>query len=119
MHVRLMYPNEYLCAADLRGKEVTLTISQISQENLRREDGSQDPAWVVDFKEMEGREGTDKKRFVLNKTNAMRIASHHGSESADWPGKQITLYPTTTPAFGEIVECIRVKERLAKSRRAE
>lgn len=119
MHVRLMYPNEYLCAADLDGKEVTLTISAVTQEVLKRVDGTSDPQWIVDFEEMKQREGVKKKRFVLNKTNALRIAAQYVNDHEDWIGKKITLYATTCPAFGEIVECLRVKEPLAKSRRGK
>jgi len=111
MHVRLMYPNEYLCAADLHGKDVTLTISAIGQETLKRTDGSEDSAWILDFSEMEKREGTDRKRLVLNKTNATTIAAQHGPENGEWVGKKITVYPTTTRAFGEIVECIRIRPK--------
>ena len=111
MHYRLLHPNEYLCAADLHGKDVTLTISALKQEVLRTEGGDED-RWVMYFKEMEGRPEKEKKRLVLNKTNATTISHLHGKETDGWIGKPITMYPTNTKAFGEIVECIRVRDRV-------
>lgn len=113
MHVRLMFENEYLSAADLRGKPVTLTISRVVQEELQVVEGPKELKYVVYFEEMEERHKRDPKRFnkrlVLNKTNGMLIASVHGNEADNWPGKKITLYATTCKAFGEVVDCIRIR----------
>jgi hypothetical protein len=111
MHVRLMFPTEFLCAADLKGKDVTLTIGKLAREELRSEDGSKEPAWVVEFAEMQRRPKDQRKRWVLNKTNATTLGKLHGTESNEWVGKRVTLFPTTCMAFGERVECIRVRDK--------
>lgn len=114
MHASLLFPNEFLCAADLRDKDVTLTISRLSREELKTDKGDE-PKWILYFQEMEERHRRDKstlnKRLVLNKTNAKSIAKVCGSETDDWSGKRITLYATTCKAFGEIVDCIRIREK--------
>lgn len=47
--------------------------------------------------------------LLLNKTNAKTIAQLYGKRPADWVGKWIALYPTTTEVGGETRDCIRVK----------
>jgi hypothetical protein len=120
MDARLLFPKEYLCAADLAGKDVTLTISRLAQESLRTDKGDEDK-WVLFFVEMEARHARDKKklnkRLVLNKTNAKAIAKLHGNETDDWKGKQLTFFATTCQAFGETVDCIRIRDRVAPKRR--
>lgn len=109
MHVKLMFPNEWIGAADLKGKDVTLTVSAVKEEGLRVNTGGTEDKWIVEFQEMAKRKKSDRKRWVLNKTNAMLIASIHGDDSDDWIGKKITLYPTTCQAFGKTVPCVRVR----------
>jgi len=112
MHVSLMYPNDYIAAADLQGRDVTMTISRIASEELRVE-GGVEKKWIVHFREMEERRRRDpdrlEKRLVLNKTNAKTIAKVYGGESDAWIGERITLYATTCLAFGERVDCIRIR----------
>ena len=101
-HYRLMYPSEYLNAADLLGKDVPATIESIKVEDVPGADGTKKPKPVVMFK------GT-KKRFPLPKCCANTIAAKYGTDTADWIGKKVTLFPTTCMAFGQTVECVRVK----------
>lgn len=118
MDVRLLFPNEYIAAADLleaerkTGKEgVALTIASVSVESLKTNRGSEKKP-IVRFKEMEARYAKGQgpaKKLVLNKTNAKAIAKMYGFETNDWVGKKITLYPTQCEAFGDVVDCVRVK----------
>jgi len=114
MDARLLFPKEYLGAPDLRGKDVTLTISRLAQEALRTDKGEEDK-WVVYFAEMEERHKRNKKqlnkKLVLNRTNAKSIAKLLGNETDNWIGKPITLYPTTCLAFGKEADCIRIREK--------
>lgn len=103
MHVDLMFPSLYLKAADLMGKEVTLTIHRVRTEQMRMKDGTKAGKYVIEFV------GTEKL-FVLNKTNANAIAEALGEKKAvNWTGKRITLFPTQCDAFGKTADCIRVK----------
>ncbi len=113
MDYRLLFPNLYLAAVDLHGKDADLTIRRVIVEELKTKNGSERKP-IMYFEETRAkadRNGTpDKeKRLVLNKTNATTIASMHGNEIDDWKGKRITLYPTQALAFGDMVDCIRVR----------
>lgn len=123
MDVRLLYPSLYLGAPDLHGKDAALTMRRIVVEGLKTERGEEKKP-VLYFEETKAKAekaGTpDKeKRLVLNKTNALMIASMHGHEVDNWKGKRITLYATKASAFGKTVDCIRVRETAPDATPAE
>lgn len=97
-----MYPSEYLNAADLQGKDARVVIESVSLENVPGADGQKKEKPVVRFK-------GKQKRFPLPKTCAKEIAKRHGKDTEDWIGKTVTIYPTECMAFGQMVECIRVR----------
>jgi N-acetylmuramoyl-L-alanine amidase len=101
-HYRLLFPSNYICAADLRGKDVTLTIAKVAKEELVRRGGSVEVKPVVTFEKAQ-------KRLVLARTNAETIAEIHGPDTSMWTGKQVTLYPTTTKMGPKTVDCIRIR----------
>jgi hypothetical protein len=101
-HYKLMYPNEYLSAPDLLGKDVSAVIKKIEIEEVVGSDGKKQRKPVVWF---EGK----AKRLVLCKTNAKSIAKLHGTDTEAWLNKKVTVYPTTCMAFGSEVECIRIR----------
>lgn len=102
MDGQLMFPSDYLAAEEFKGKDVTLTIKDVRKDSLKLKDGGEEQKWIITF------EKTPKK-LVLNKTNASTIAKLHGSEAREWIGKPVTFYPTTCSAFGQQVDCIRVR----------
>ena len=110
MRVELMFPSKYVKAVDIEGKDRALTIESVKAEKLQRADGDSDQGYVVTFKGA-------KKAWVLNKTNAKTIAKIHGKETDNWVGKRITLFATTCDAFGETVDCIRVRPVKPKTQR--
>lgn len=100
--VGLLFPSEYLCADDLRERDVTVVIEKvIPRHELRREDNTTEEKPIVLLR-------GKQKKWVLNKTNAKSIAKLHG-KPMDWEGKAIAIYPTTCKAFGEVHDCIRVR----------
>jgi hypothetical protein len=117
MHIRLMFPKEYLAHEDLMGRDVTMTISRVGSEQLRTEQGNEDK-WCVYFAEMEARHAKEpkkpNKRLVLNVTCARSIAKLYGPETDAWIGKRITLYETVCMAFGKQTGCIRIRESAPK-----
>lgn len=97
MNISGAFPSTYLKAADLQGRRVTVTIDKVVMEDIG---GEHKP--VLKF------QGKDRG-IVLNKTNANMIAEITGStETDDWKGAKITLYPTKTDFQGSRVDCIRV-----------
>ena len=98
MDINAAFPSKYLKAADLQGREVSVTISHITMEDIG--DGEQKPTLYFQGK---------AKGLVLNKTNAGTIADQHGYDTDFWINKQIVLFPTQTDYAGKQVPCIRVK----------
>lgn len=106
MHVDLMFPSAYLKAGEFEGKNVTLTVAKVFKDELRLANGGKTEKYILSF------EGTEKM-FVLNKTNAKLIAKFLNEPKAiNWPGAKITLGPDRCDAFGQQVDCIRVKGAL-------
>jgi hypothetical protein len=95
-----MFPSRYLKCGDLDGREVTVTIEAVKIENVGQ---TKEAKPVLFFKGA-------SKGMVLNRTNSKRIETIAGSsDTDDWTGKRIVLYPTETEFAGEVVECIRVR----------
>ena len=99
--INTIFTSDTLKAADLKGRDVALTISSIEivvyEDNGRK---SQKP--VISFLET-------TKTLVSNKTNSMMIADAWGNNTDSWPGNKITIYPTRTSFGDSIVDCIRVR----------
>jgi hypothetical protein len=111
-HVSLLFPSKYLCAADLRGKDATVTIERIApRDELMRQGGQKEYKPVVYFK---GKE----KSLVLNKTNAKTIAKLYGNEVTAWIGQAIVIYPTRAQFGKEDVDAIRVRPYPPKAQNA-
>src|SRR5262245_20329528 len=97
MKISSAFPSTYLKAADLQDRNITVTIDRVEMEDI----GS-DHKPVIYF---QGKE----KGLVLNRTNSNNIAAVYGDETADWAGKEITLYPTIVDFQGRSVDAIRVR----------
>lgn len=97
MRISSAFPGQYLKAADLQGRQVTVTIDHVKIEDIG---GDNKP--VVYF--------TGKERgLVLNKTNANNITFLYGDETDDWHGKQITMFEAMVDFQGRSTAAIRVK----------
>lgn len=95
-----MFPSPFFKAQDLKGKAVTFTIEEVSQERIGT-DKKERP--VLSSKKQ-------KKRFVANKTNALLIEEALGTaETEEWVDKKITLYPCKVDFQGKRVWAIRVR----------
>lgn len=99
----LMFPSNFIGAADLKGRDVTLTIEKVQVDELMLVGGKKQKKPVVYFEKT-------PKMLVLNKTNAKSIADQHGTEMKGWFGKRVTFYPTETKCKGKTVPCVRVRE---------
>lgn len=105
MKISQVFPSKYVAAADLNGKTVALTIKTVTMEEMTTHDSKKVQKPVVWFEKA-------TKGFVLNLTNAKIIAALYGDETDDWTGKRIAIYPTRVKAFGQMQDCIRVREEI-------
>lgn len=91
-----LYPGRFLKAGDFKGKQVTLTISEVRIEELVGDKGPQIKG-VISFEKTE-------KQWALNKTNGICLKEMFGRQVQEWVGKRVTLFPSQWN--GEL--CIRV-----------
>lgn len=96
-----LYPGRFLKADILKGQKVTLTIKDITVEDLIGENNKTDPKVIVLFVQK-------NLELVFPKTNAECIKRMFGADPHLAIGKRITLFPSTTKFGLETVECIRV-----------
>jgi hypothetical protein len=113
-HFELLYPSDYVKAADLGGKDLTVVIDRVEWDDIpqagKRDKKRKPVAYLrtADGKKVLG------KRLAMGKTIARQIVDATGEKEADkWPGKRITIYGTTCRGVeGRDVECVRVRTRV-------
>jgi hypothetical protein len=92
-----LYPGRYIKSGEFKGQKITLTMVEISLEELPDRTGKRAKGVLV-FEET--RKSSDEPlRMVLNRTNGECIKAMFGKKLRDWSGKQITLFPA--PYEGE------------------
>jgi hypothetical protein len=107
MDINAAFPSKYVKSAEIPEEGVSMLIDRVDVEDV---DGKGTRKLVVYFAKA-------KKGFVLNITNAKKIANLIGAADTDqWPGHTVTLYRSETEYAGETVDCIRV--RAAKNGKA-
>ena len=95
-----VFGSRFVNAADLSGP-VTVIIEKIDAEDFARPGEAEKRRAILYFR---GR----KKGLVLNKTNAIAIASSFGKNMKEWIGHGIVLKPEMTLFGGKQTPCIRV-----------
>ena len=104
--VRSFFEKAYLGAWDIpEGKDVVLVIDRCEGSSIKGTTGEAKKAPVLYFTNTRDR----KKGLVLNVTNAKTIIKLYGRHVEKWTGKAIAIYAARTLAFGEEVDCIRVR----------
>ena len=103
---RLINPDYIGAYALTPDEDLTVTIDYVQREQIVGADGKKEECTVAHLK--------GHKPLILNVTNSKSINKLYGPYIEDWSGKQITLYASTTKAFGEIVECLRIRPSVAK-----
>lgn len=81
-----LYPGRFIKAGELRGKKVTVTISDVDVEELVGDAGEKKLKAIISFKESE-------KKLVACKTNGICIKAMFGSKVSDWIGHKIVIFP--------------------------
>jgi hypothetical protein len=82
-----------------------LVIDRVEPAQIKGTSGEEKKAPVIFFSNVRDK----KKGLVCNATNAKTISTLYGRHIEAWRGKAIAIYATTTMAFGENVECIRIR----------
>lgn len=100
MNIDDVMPNnsKFINAADLRNQSVPVTITHVAIEVMR--DGSSKPVLYFAGKE---------KGLTLNVTNKNVLKSLFGSETENWVGKQIILFPMMVEFQGEMKQGVRMR----------
>ena len=101
---RKMFDSDYVASWYL-DKDTTVTIDRVVAGQVEGQKGEKQKRPIVYFKKTE-------KAMVLNKTNGKIIAGMYGKDTDEWTGMKITLFATTCDAFGDTVDCIRVRPRV-------
>lgn len=84
--------------------DTVLTIDYVARDEVQNDRGKEKKL-TIHFKER------DYKPMICNTTNAKAISKAHGSTKVeDWVNKKIALYKATINAFGQVTECIRVRD---------
>lgn len=100
MDAKTIFPSKYIKAEDLQGKSVTVQIANLEIEQIGK---NKDERPVLYFR-------GKKKGLVLNKTNTNKICDILGSsETEEWFGQMIVLYPTEVEFQGSATLAIRVR----------
>lgn len=97
MQIASAFPSDYLKAADLQGRQVTVAISHVDMKDIG---GDMRPILYFVGKE---------KGMVLNKTNANQISALFGGDTDDWQGAEIVLFESMVDFQGKTVPAIRVR----------
>ena len=101
-HWRSLIESKYLSHFELNGRDVSVTIKSVVLADVVGTGGKKSKKALMMF---EGKQ----KGMVAGATVLKTIARIHGDDYAQWVGKRITIYPTTTEASGETVGTIRVR----------
>ena len=105
-HWKKMFNPDYLGAYSIEGgKDIIGTIESVQVEKVTGTGGKKEDCTVCRFVE-------DIKPMILNKTNCKTISKIYKTPDTDnWIGKKIQIYATTTKLAGEIVECLRIRDK--------
>ena len=110
MDYGLGFLGEYITAAELVGKEPTLTISKVTLEKVESLKGDEDSTGkmkdriIIYFGESKSGRG-----WLLNRTNAEALKEMWGRETNEWIGKRVTLCTMPVKVGRKIEPGIRVK----------
>lgn len=98
MDISSLFSGSYLKAADLAGQVRRVTIDGCTPAQV----GQSEVKPVLKFRGV-------PKGLVLNKTNGMHIAASYGTETLNWAGRELELYPENVLFQGQVVPAIRVR----------
>lgn len=108
---RAFYDSTYVRAWDLPpGRDATLIIERVEAGEIKGTDKTERRP-IVYFR-------GKQKGLVLNKGMGKTIKGLYGSRVKDWIGQAITIYATTTNAFGETHDVVRIRPTVKRETRS-
>jgi hypothetical protein len=99
-NVKDVFPSKYLSAADIAGREPTVTFSAVEVIEMEQDNRVQRKL-VASFKNA-------TKQLVLNKTNSQACADLYGDDTDAWIGKAVKLVVARVDFQGRRVDAIRI-----------
>jgi hypothetical protein len=97
-----VFPSRWLKPADLKGQPCVLEIERAALEAVKF-NGKEQTKLALHFA------GTSKS-LTVNATNFDALVEITGqSDSDNWAGHRIEVYPTTTEVRGETFACLRIR----------
>lgn len=115
---RAFFDNSIFRVWHLQGREITYRITRVTaltSEIVDRGVRKKQRQPKLELQTQKGR--PVPLPLLLNKTNAKTIAQLYTKKPANWVGKLITLYPTTTEVGGETQDCIRIRNAVPADKR--
>jgi len=97
-----LFPGRFLKAVMFKGKQVTLTITDVDREKLPQDKGPDKDRGILSFKESKG------LQLVLNRTNGICMKEMFGRDLKNWIGKRVTFSPEKDRFGRETVDAIRI-----------
>lgn len=84
-------------------EEKVVVIETVQTEEVTDTEGGKESVLVARFK-------SEEKPLILNKTNCKVIAKLYKTPDIEqWAGKGLILYVAKVPAFGDLVDAVRVR----------
>lgn len=106
--LELFDPSEYVAAFELKGRDVTATISRVVGGEVQGEDGKKAKKPIIYFNDW-------PKPLVLGKKMAKQLIKMYGTDPKAYVGKQLTMYPTEEKCFGEMMEVVRLRPTVRRT----
>ncbi len=94
-----LFPSKYLKSSDLQGKEFRVHIDRVVMEKIVDEEPEKA---CIYFQNSE-------QGMVLNKTNAMVLASAYGDETDNWRGQTAVLGTHKVQFQGKLVDGLTIR----------
>lgn len=111
-HWKSLIDNNYIGAYAFTSKdeEITATIKSVTSKLIKSGPNAEEKAAIIVHFEESG-----LKPLVCNKTNAASIVALVGgdplvaSDTDNWVGQKITMFPSMAQSFGKMTECVRIR----------
>lgn len=106
-HWKQLHNPDYIGAYALApGKDMILTIKNVTKEMVMGSDGKKEELMVMYFLE-------PVKPMIVNSTNAKTIEKlYHSPYIEDWAGRKVQLFSEKVRAFGDVVDALRIRPKI-------